>query len=73
MLSRSTTALMALACLGAVLPAQDQKTLEQQRADKQAKAVFAKAPWTFDYDKARAEAKKTGKPIFAYFTRSYAH
>ena len=71
MLVRATTAL-ALACLGAVLPAQAQKVLEQQRADKQGKAVFAKASWTFEYDRARAEAKQSGKPIFAYFTRSYA-
>ncbi len=34
--------------------------------------VFQKANWIFDYEAARAEAKKSGKPIFAYFTRSYA-
>ena len=28
--------------------------------------------WFTDYDKAREEAKKTGKLLFAYFTRSYA-
>jgi hypothetical protein len=38
-----------------------------------AKPVFQKAHWRTDYDKARAEAKQTGKPIFAYFTRSYAY
>jgi hypothetical protein len=53
------------------LPSQEQ--LKAQRAEKMAKEVFKKADWTFDYDKARAEAKKSGKPIFAYFTRSYAH
>jgi hypothetical protein len=52
-------------------PSQDQ--LKTQRAEKMAKEVFKKADWTFDYDKARAESKKSGKPIFAYFTRSYAH
>jgi hypothetical protein len=34
---------------------------------------FQKAPWITDYDKAREESKKRGKPIFAYFTRSYAY
>ena len=29
--------------------------------------------WITDYDKAQEEAKKSGKLIFAYFTRSYAY
>lgn len=29
--------------------------------------------WITDYDKAREEAKKSGKLIFAYFSRSYAY
>lgn len=33
---------------------------------------LGKAPWITDYDQARRESVKTGKPIFAYFTRSYA-
>lgn len=62
--------------LTAALPAQTEKTqdeLKTLRTEKLAKEVFKLAPWTFDFDAARAEAKKTGKPIFAYFTRSYAH
>lgn len=68
-----TTTLMLL--LGSLLPAQNksQEQLIELRKEKLAKEVFHKAPWQFDYDAARAEAKKTGKPIFAYFTRSYAH
>jgi len=34
--------------------------------------VFQKAPWVMDYDKAREQAKKDGKLLFTYFTRSYA-
>ena len=49
-----------------------QEELIKERDEKLAKAVFKKAPWITDYDKARAESRKTGKPIFAYFTRSYA-
>src|SRR5262245_51408849 len=61
--------------LASALPAQEksQDELKAQRTEKLAKEVFKQAPWTFDYDAARAEAKKTGKPILAYFTRSYAH
>lgn len=34
---------------------------------------FAKnAEWTTDFDAAKARAKEAGKPIFAYFTRSYS-
>lgn len=65
------------ALLGALLPAQNrqqpsQEQLTQLRADKLAKPVFQKAPWVMDYDKAREQAKKDGKLLFAYFTRSYA-
>ncbi|MBK8096870.1 MAG: hypothetical protein IPK26_07175 [Planctomycetes bacterium] len=50
-----------------------QEELIKLRDEKFALEVFKKAPWTFDYDAARAEAKQTGKPIFGYFSRSYAH
>ncbi len=61
---------------GLALPAlaqDEQETLEQKRDKKLAKEFVKKAPWFTDYDLARAEAKKTGKPIFTYFTRSYAY
>lgn len=29
--------------------------------------------WSTDYDQARESAKKSGKLIFAYFTRSYSY
>lgn len=73
---RSMTAIAVLSALCAALPAQQgksQEELKQQREEKMAKEVFTKADWTFDYDKAREQAKKSGKLIFAYFTRSYAH
>ena len=50
-----------------------QEKLIQLRDEKLALPVFKKAAWTFDYDKAKAEAKKSGKLIFTYFSRSYAH
>ena len=39
---------------------------------KKQQPMFGKAKWTLDYEQALAEAKATGKPVFAYFTRSYA-
>jgi len=55
--------------------AQNQPTQEQliqNKAKKLAEPFYTKAPWISDYDKAREEARKSGKLIFTYFTRSYA-
>jgi hypothetical protein len=65
------------ALLASLLPAQNpsEKTpeeLKQARAEKLAKPVFQKAAWISDYDKAREQAKKDGKLILAYFTRTYS-
>jgi hypothetical protein len=63
------------ALLASLLPAQEksQEDLTKLRAEKLAKDVFKKAAWVADYDKAREQAKRENKLIFAYFTRSYAH
>jgi len=62
----------AIALVAAALPAQrTQDELKAQRAEKLAKEVFRQAPWITDYDRARAEAKRQGKLVLAYFTRSY--
>jgi hypothetical protein len=71
-----TRLLPVAALLVALLPAQNKKSqdeLKQLRTEKLAKEVFTKNPWQTDYDKARAAAKKDGKLLFAYFTRSYAN
>jgi len=34
---------------------------------------IAKGHWIVDYDEARARAKREGKLIFVYFSRSYAY
>ncbi len=66
-------ALSAALLLGAAAAAMAQESMEEKR-DKKLKSPFlTKASWILDYDKAREEAKKTGKPIFGYFTRSYAN
>ncbi len=59
--------------LAAALPGQSQADLIAERAKKLAKPLFKKANWIFDYDEARAEAKKQGKLLFTYFTRSYSY
>ena len=65
--------LAALAIAGALAVAQQdpQAELKQKRTEKLANEVFTKAKWSFDFDAVRAESKRTGKPIFTYFTRSY--
>ena len=66
------TALLLLA-VSAVATAQEPSQADlKKRRDKELQEPFLKnAPWFLDYDKALAEAKKTGKPVFAYFTRSF--
>jgi hypothetical protein len=54
---------------------QDPKTADLQKKyeEKLKEPFFSKAPWFTDYDKALAEAKKSGKLVFGYFSRSYAY
>ena len=62
-----TTLLMLLA-----LAATSQDTLEARRDAKLASPFLKKAPWRTDYDEALRLARASKKPIFAFFTRSYA-
>jgi hypothetical protein len=48
------------------------QSLEEKRDKKLASAFLKKAAWITDYDKALEESKKSGKPIFGYFSRSYS-
>jgi len=50
----------------------DQATLKKNRDEKLAKDFLKKADWHTDYAKAKAQAKKDGKLIFTYFSRSYS-
>ncbi len=61
----------ALALAAGALAAHAQSN-EQKLEKKLQEPFLKKANWITDYDKAREEAKKGGKPIFAYFTRSYS-
>ena len=49
-----------------------QAQLEALRDEKLAKPVFQRVAWQTDFDAARKQAAESDKPIFAYFTRSYA-
>ncbi len=49
-----------------------QEELIERRDAKMAEEFIQNANWILDYDAARAQAKNSGKPIFAYFTRSFA-
>ena len=69
---RLVAALPVLGC-ALVAPAQDidQDELIARRDKKLVSEFLNKADWITDYDAARAKAKESGKPIFAYFTRSF--
>ena len=55
--------------LAASAAAQD---LQAKKEAKLAEPWLKNAAWILDFDEAKAGAAKSGKPIFAYFTRSYA-
>ena len=67
--------LMIPVLLGATalaLPAQkDQDSLKAMRDNKLQSEFLRNGDWITNYDQALAIAKKSNKPIFAYFTRSY--
>jgi hypothetical protein len=52
--------------------AQDGETKEQKYEKKVAESWFKDNGFTDDYEAAKKKSAETGKPIFAYFTRSYA-
>lgn len=59
--------------LAAAAPAQDaQDALKEKYAEKIAEPWVAHGGWRLDYEKALEEAGKSGKLVFAYFSRSYA-
>ena len=58
-----------LLALAAAAGAQD---MEDRFKEKLAKDFVKNAAWVMDFDEAKAKAKETNKPIFAYFTRSYS-
>lgn len=76
MTNRTSLLLRSLAILAlASTPtafAQDQAELAAKRDKKLASEFLKLADWITDFDEARTVAAETGKPIFAYFTRSYA-
>jgi hypothetical protein len=49
-----------------------EETLEAKRDKKLAEAWLKKADWITDYEKALKASAESGKPVFAYFSRSYA-
>jgi hypothetical protein len=48
------------------------KELTQRLEHKLDQEWVSNAEWITDFGKAKAEAKRRGKQIFGYFTRSYA-
>lgn len=55
-----------------VLAGPSQEDLKKKRDAKYAEPWVSKFPWVTDYAKAKAQAKKDGKLVFAYFSRSYS-
>ena len=64
---------VAMTALAAPAVAQDAPDPMQAKLDKKLASPFIeKGGWYTDFDKAKKAAADAGKPIFAYFTRSYS-
>ena len=57
--------------LAAATPAARAENLEERLKSKLDQAFVGNADWALDYEAALTRAKKEGKLVFAYFTRSY--
>lgn len=70
------SALAAGLLLASAMPAQersyDQEEMKANYQELLETEWFKNGGWTDDFDAAKAAAKKSGKPIFTYFTRTYA-
>lgn len=66
------SAILTAVLLALAAPAAMAQSLEEKKAEKLKAEFLKKADWIVDYDKAREEARKSGKLIFAVFSRSYA-
>ncbi|HLY12374.1 MAG TPA: thioredoxin family protein [Planctomycetota bacterium] len=64
-----TAALLALAAPAARA---QEESLEEKKAEKLKSEFLKKADWLLDFDKAKDEVRKTGKPMLTLFSRSYA-
>jgi hypothetical protein len=68
-----TLPLLLFSTLIAPVAAQGEQAEWTERRAKKLASPFLKAnQWFTDFDKACAEAKKTKKVVFGYFTRSYS-
>ncbi len=72
-LLQSAAAFLALLVAASTARAQDQEQMKKNLEHKLEQEFLKNASWITDFDKAKEEAKKTKKLIFAYFTRSYAN
>lgn len=70
MRSLGTSVVAILAMTGAVRAAE--ADLAAKREAKLAEGWVSSGGWITDYEKALEASKASGKPVFAYFTRSYA-
>ena len=60
------------ACLLVLVAAAAAQDMKANLEKKLAKPFVKNAAWVTDFDEAKRKARELQRPIFAYFTRSYA-
>jgi len=69
----AAVAALIVGSFGGVAAAQDgQEGLKAKLDEKLSEEWVANGEWITDFDTAKDKAAKSGRPIVAYFTRSYA-
>ena len=71
-LSSLAAILVALAPAVEAQRSYPQEKMKANFADMQTHSWFTGGGWLLDFEAAKAKSKATGKPIFAYFTRTYS-
>jgi hypothetical protein len=69
---RTWACLLALVAAAAAQAIPDQQALQANLEKKLAKPFVKNAAWILDFAEAKRKAKELEKPIFAYFSRSFA-
>lgn len=74
-IARSLALLSVAGLLAPGLPSQqsyDQEQMKANYAEMQTHSWYTDGGWITDFAAAKEKAARTGRPIFAYFTRTYA-
>ncbi len=72
MMTAALAGLLMTATASVAVAMDETEELTKKYDAKVSEAWFTEGGWTDDYEAAKKQSQETGKPIIAYFTRSYS-